>query len=135
MIVDTSALIAILLDESEGAKFSRLIEGDPAPKVSAGTYLETGIVFDARSGGLPGDLDTVLIDHGVSVVAMTAAHAALARAAYGWFGKGTGHPARLNFGDCLSCALAIDASEPLLFTGEDFRHTDVRDARVEARPG
>ena len=98
-------------------------------RVSAGTYIELGVVFDgSRNAALTRRLDEFLAEAKVIVESVTAEQARIAREAYRDFGKGSGHPARLNLGDCFAYALAKDKAEPLLFKGDDFRHTDVRRA-------
>lgn len=129
MIIDTSALIAILLDEPERENFERAIARDFDPRISAATYVEAGIVVDSRRDPMRSRfLDSFLSVADVAIEPFTAEQAIIAREAYRDFGKGTGHPASLNYGDCLSYALAKAFDEPLLFTGEDFAHTDVRRA-------
>src|SRR5690625_25537 len=107
--------------------------GADAVFMSAATYAESAIVVDRRDDPvLSRRFDEFLAAVGVEVVAVTAEQARIARAAYRDFGKGTGHPAALNFGDCFSYALSIERDHPLLFVGEDFVHTDVRVANREA---
>lgn len=128
MIVDTSAIVAILRREAEGAKFfDRVLDAD-RPAMSAATLVETAMVIEGRGGrGAGADLDRFLARAGVEIVAVTAENAQLARDAWRIWGKGN-HPARLNLGDCFSYALAQERDEPLLFKGEDFARTDVRRA-------
>lgn len=129
MIVDTSALVAILLGEPERDAFLGAIQDDPRSRLSAATYLETAVVVDGRRNPLLSRrFDELLDELGIGVVEVSAVQARIARAAYRDFGRGSGHPAALNFGDCFSYALAIDAREPLLWKGNDFGHTDVRPA-------
>lgn len=129
MIIDASALIAILLDEPERAAFERAIAQDFDPRISAATYVETGIVVDSRRDPMRSRyLDSFLAVADVAIEPLTAEQAVIAREAYRDFGKGSGHPANLNFGDCFSYALATACNEPLLFKGNDFTHTDVRRA-------
>lgn len=129
MIIDSSAIVAILLAEPERAAFLAAIQQDAAPAMSAASYLEVGMVVDGRGNPvLSRQYDALLEALGVEVVDATAQQARLARAAHRDFGRGSGHPARLNFGDCLSYAAAIDRGEPLLFKGDDFVHTDVTPA-------
>ena len=98
-------------------------------RVSAGTYVELGVVVDGRrNAALTRRLDELLEEAAVVIESVTPAQARIAREAYRDFGKGSGHPAQLNFGDCLAYALAKDKAEPLLFKGDDFHHTDVRRA-------
>lgn len=126
MIVDTSAIIAILRGEPDAHRFVDALGRATAPLLSAGTYLETAIVVDAnRDPVLSGRLDDLLSVAGVTVEPVTRRHAEIARRAYRDFGKGTGHPAGLNLGDCFAYALARATGEPLLFKGDDFVHTDV----------
>jgi ribonuclease VapC len=127
MIVDTSAVIAILKEERDAARFLRAIAVSTEPKrMSAGNYLEAGIVVDAnRNPLLSRRLDDLIVQTEIEVEAVTPQQAEIARAAYRDFGKGSGHPAGLNFGDCFAYALAKSTREPLLFKGDDFSHTDV----------
>jgi ribonuclease VapC len=129
MIVDSSALIAILKREPEGSAFSGTLEAAPDAKISAATYLEAAIVIDRlRDPMLSLLLDDVIERARISIEPLTAAQAKIARQAYRDYGKGSGHPAKLNFGDCFSYALARDKREPLLYKGDDFVHTDLRPA-------
>lgn len=127
MIVDTSALIAILRNEpSAGAMEERMLE-QPGLAISAANYLEASIVVDSQENPvLSRRLDEYLTVAGIRIADVTVRQAMIARQAYRDFGKGSGHPAQLNFGDCLAYALAKDRDEPLLFVGNDFSHTDVR---------
>jgi ribonuclease VapC len=128
MIVDSSALLAILLDESEAKRRSLAILSDEAPAISAATLLETSIVFETRVGeGGEGELDSLLTDLKLAVTPFSFEQATIAREAFRRYGKGH-HPARLNFGDCISYALAKEWSEPLLFKGDDFSRTDIEAA-------
>jgi ribonuclease VapC len=129
MIVDSSALVAILTDESGSTVLNDLLISTDGSAVSAASYLETGIVLDRhRRGPVSDALDDYLEGARLSVAPVTARQARIARAAYRDFGRGSGHPAKLNFGDCFAYALAIERDEPLLFKGDDFTHTDVRSA-------
>lgn len=129
MIIDTSAVIAILLDEPDARRFAEAVEGADLRHISAATYLEIGMVIDGRRNpALSRRLDEFLAEAGVVIEPVTPEQARIAREAYRDFGKGSGHPARLNFGDCFSYALAKDKTEPLLYKGDDFAHTDVRRA-------
>lgn len=126
MIIDTSAIIAILRDEPEGPRFSEAIEAAPLPKMSAVSYVEAGIVADAaRNPAISRQLDELIRIADIEVRPVTPEQARLAREAYRDFGRGSGHPARLNFGDCFAYALAKEAGEPLLFKGTDFLATDL----------
>ncbi len=125
MVLDTSAILAILLNEPEAPAFRLAIEADPVRLLSAANLLETAIVIEARVGEAGGrELDLLLHKAAVEVVAVDAAQAGLARHAYRQFGKGR-HLAGLNYGDCFAYALAQSAGEPLLFKGDDFSKTDV----------
>lgn len=127
MIVDTSALVAIMRNEPERGAFLAALSSSPA-RMSAVTYFELGIVIDsARDAGASAALDDWMRDFDIGIVPVTQETARLARSAYRTFGKGH-HPARLNFGDCFAYALAQEAGEPLLFKGSDFARTDVQPA-------
>ena len=126
MIVDTSALIAILKEEPESERFMTAMANGDALEMSAATYLESGIVADGNRNQLLSErLDAVIETFAIVIAPVTEAQARRARAAYRRFGKGSGHPAGLNFGDCFSYALAMEQGQPLLFKGEDFGQTDV----------
>lgn len=124
MVIDASALLAILLREPEAEDFSRSIAGDPKRLVSALSALEAAIVIHARKGpaGIR-ELDLLFHSAGVTVVSFDADQVLLARGAYEMYGKGH-HPAALNLGDCCSYALSRSSGEPLLFKGNDFSKTD-----------
>jgi ribonuclease VapC len=129
MIVDTSALVAILKREPEQAAFSARLEAEQNTKISAATYLETCIVIDGlRNPALSHLLDEIIERAQISIEPVTVEQAKIARQAYRDYGKGSGHPANLNFGDCISYALARVQREPLLYKGDDFVHTDLRSA-------
>ena len=128
MIVDTSAIIAILRDESDTENLSSAIESAEVRRVSAGTYVEAAIVVDAnRDPVLSRRLDSFLHQALITVEPVTVEQARIAREAYRDYGKGR-HRAGLNFGDCFAYALAKEKGEPLLFKGNDFRKTDVEPA-------
>jgi ribonuclease VapC len=125
MVVDTSALLAILLNEPDAAVYRSAIESAELRLVSAATVLEMGLVIETRLGEAAGrELDLLLHKAEFEIVSVDAEQAELGRGAFRRFGKGR-HPAGLNFGDCFSYALAIASGEPLLFKGDDFRKTDV----------
>jgi ribonuclease VapC len=127
MIADSSAVIAILADEPEAAEYTRAIEEAESVGISAANYLEAAIVVDGRRDAIGSRrFDEFLRESGMTIEPVTEEHAKLARSAYRDFGRGSGHPAKLNFGDCFAYALAKASGEPLLFKGDDFRHTDVR---------
>jgi ribonuclease VapC len=128
MVIDTSAIVAIALNEPEAAAFEERIADAPLRLISAATVLETAMVIETRLGEQGGaELDLWLHKAGVAVIAVDAEHADLARRAWRRFGKGR-HPAGLNFGDCFSYALAALTREPLLFKGDDFSKTDIEAA-------
>jgi ribonuclease VapC len=125
MVLDTSALLAILQDEPERRKFNEAIEAAEACYLSAASFVEVSIVVESRYGaeGLR-QLDAFLERAGVETAAVDLEQAKLARTAFSRYGKGR-HPAGLNYGDCFSYALARTLAEPLLYKGEDFARTDV----------
>ena len=126
MIIDTSVLVALILGEPEAAAFSKVIAAHPVRRISAASYVELAAVIDGRGDAvLSGVLDTTIQASSIEIAAFTPAQARLARIAYQQFGRGSGHPARLNMGDCFSYALARDLGEPLLFKGRDFALTDI----------
>jgi ribonuclease VapC len=126
MVIDTSALIALLRAEPETTNFIGAIAAASKRLLSAPSYVETAMVIVARSGSQGQDaLDRLIACLGIEVVAFTQEQAALAVTAYRQYGRGSGHPARLNFGDCFSYALAKLQGEPILFKGDDFVHTDL----------
>ncbi len=136
MIVDSSALMAILLDEKDAPDYSRAIRAATERRISAGTLLELSIVADALADLVARRrFDELLRITSLSVEPVTEEQARIGRQAYRDFGKGSGHPARLNFGDCFAYALAIDKGEPLLFKGSDFGQTGVRSALPSHSPG
>lgn len=125
MVIDTSAVVAILFDETPRPGLTRALEADPIRLISAATVLEAAMVVESRRGETAGrELDLLLHRAEVRTVDVTARHAELARSAWRRFGKGR-HPAGLNYGDCFSYALWSATGEPLLFVGDDFGRTDV----------
>ena len=125
MIVDTSAVLAVLFREPDAARFARAITSAPIRRMSAATLLETTIVLESRSGPAAGyELDAFLQEAEIELEPVTPEQAQAARRAWRRFGKGN-HPAGLNFGDCFAYALAEATREPLLFKGGDFELTDV----------
>lgn len=129
MIVDTSAIVAILKGEDDAARYAQAIAAADQRRISAASYLECGIVVDAQGDPIVSrGLDDLLREAEVAIEPVTERQARLARQAYADFGKGSGHPAALNFGDCLTYALALDLREPLLWKGEAFGHTGIRPA-------
>jgi ribonuclease VapC len=128
MIVDSSAIIAILRDEPDAAAMAEALQEAPIRRVSAVTYVEAAIVADNdRSPLLSRRFDGLVRDAQMLVEPVTARQAELARQAYRDFGKGR-HKAGLNLGDCFAYALAKEMDEPLLFKGDNFCHTDVEPA-------
>lgn len=128
MIVDTSALIAIVNAEPEAAAFVSRLSGEPHVRMSAVTLFEFGMVVDRwRNPRATAIAERLLLQIEVEIVSVDANAAAAARRAYVLYGKGF-HPAQLNFGDCFAYALAKETGEPLLFKGNDFALTDVEPA-------
>ncbi|PYT54178.1 MAG: hypothetical protein DMG43_07185 [Acidobacteria bacterium] len=126
MVIDTSALLAILLGEPERGKFLQLLSESETRLLSAANALETAIVVESRRGEAAGrELDLFLHRTKVEIVAVDAEQFSMARFAWRKFGKSR-HAAALNFGDCFAYALAKTSSEPLLAKGEDFRRTDLQ---------
>ncbi|HZY99202.1 MAG TPA: type II toxin-antitoxin system VapC family toxin [Candidatus Baltobacteraceae bacterium] len=126
MVIDTSALLAILGDEPERAQFAEAIEADPRRLVSAVTVVEASLVLESRYGSdAVDDLDLLLTKIDARIVSFGPSDVSATRAAYQRFGKGR-HAAALNFGDCFSYALSMETGEALLFKGADFSQTDLR---------
>jgi ribonuclease VapC len=135
MVLDTSALLAILMAEPEAEGFAIAIEHDPIRLVSAGSMLETAIVAESRwrdAGGR--ELDLLLFKTGITVISVDAEQVEIARQAFRLFGKGR-HPAGLNFGECFAYALSRVSGQPLLFKGDDFAQTDVERVEITEVPG
>ena len=129
MIIDTSALVAILRAEPEAPEIAKAIETDARRLISAVSYVEAAVVVDgARDPVASRKFDDLVREARFSIEAVTETQARIARDAYRDFGRGSGHKANLNFGDCFAYALAREKAEPLLFKGEDFRHTDIQAA-------
>ena len=125
MVVDTSALIALLGMEAEAARVAAALESEATRLISAATVVETGLVIESRYGAQGArELDLLIAKAELSIQPVTAEQAEVAREAWRRYGKGR-HPAGLNFGDCFSYALARTSGEPLLFKGDDFIHTDI----------
>jgi ribonuclease VapC len=124
VIVDSSALMAILEGKSEGEACLEAAARGPC-SMSTATWLEVGIVADQRSSGHGERLDDLVSLLEIELVPVNERHARVARTAYRRFGRGTGSQARLNLGDCFAYALSVTTGEPLLFVGEDFTQTDV----------
>jgi ribonuclease VapC len=129
VIVETSAVIAIVRREPDRDLFLAALDRSTVNRISAANYVEAAIVVDGnRDPVLSRYLDELLAASEVSIEPVTERQARIAREAYRDYGRGSGHPAGLNFGDCFAYALARDLGEPLLFKGDDFRKTDVRPA-------
>jgi ribonuclease VapC len=129
MVVDTSAMMAILFQEMDAGQFAGAMEAADRRLVSAANLVEMGIVSLRRGGAaLRSELNATLNEAAVEIVPVSEAHARAAIDAYARFGRGTGHPAGLNFGDCFAYALAKTADVPLLYKGGDFAMTDIRSA-------
>jgi ribonuclease VapC len=125
LVIDTSALVALLGMEAEAARLAAAIEADATRLISAASVVEAALVIEARFGPAGGrELDLLIAKAGLSVEPVTAEQAETARQAWRRFGKGR-HPAGLNYGDCFSYALAKVTGEPLLFKGTDFPQTDL----------
>ncbi|GAB7142706.1 type II toxin-antitoxin system VapC family toxin [Mycobacterium riyadhense] len=126
MVIDTSALVAMLNDEPEAGRFETAVEADHVRLMSTASYLETAIVIETRFGEPGGrELDLWLHRAAVDLVSVDPGQAEVARVAYRTYGKGR-HRAGLNYGDCFSYALAKVSGQPLLCKGDDFARTDIR---------
>jgi ribonuclease VapC len=128
MVIDTSAIVAIALNEPDATELEVRIADDPVRLVSAAIVLEATIVLESRLGDAGGrEFDLWLLKIGAEIVPVDAEQADAARRAWRRYGRGR-HPAALNYGDCFSYALAVTRGEPLLFKGDDFVKADVRRA-------
>jgi ribonuclease VapC len=129
VIVDTSALMAILRAEDDASEMAHAIERAQTRRISAANYVETAVVIDASRDPVASRRFDELVDTAeLHVEPVTYDQARIAREAYRDFGKGSGHRAGLNFGDCFAYALAKSTGEDLLFKGNDFGHTDITPA-------
>ncbi len=129
MIIDTSALLAILRDEPDAIEYAKALADASIRRISAANYVEAAAVIDASHDPVASRrFDELLREAQCVIEPVTEAQARIAREAYRDFGRGTSHPARLNFGDCFAYALAKAMNEPLLFKGNDFKYTDVAPA-------
>lgn len=129
MVIDTSAVVAILRHEPEAEDLLRRLTAQGLRRMSAASLLETAIVIEGKSQESGGEqLDLFIARAKIKIVPLTEEHARIARKAWRRYGKGQGHAARLNFGDCFSYALAKSLGEELLYKGSDFAHTDVKRA-------
>lgn len=131
MIIDTSALIAILRDEPEAPFYATAIERAVHRRISAANFLEAAVVIDGSHDPIASRrFDELVKEAGLVIEPVTESQARIARDAYRDFGRRSGHPAQLNFGDCIAYALAKVMGESLLFKGNDFSYTDVTQARA-----
>ena len=129
MVIDTSAIVAILFGEAEARRFARAIDRDTLRLMSAVSVLEATMVLESELGEAGGrELDLLLHRAGIEIVGFLPDQLDAARRAFRAYGKGR-HPAGLNFGDCFSYALARSTGQPLLFKGNDFARTDVEACR------
>ena len=125
MIIDSSAVVEILLDQPDAQRFVDAISGAERCRMSTATFLEMAIVLEGRGGAAAArQLDQFMERSAIELVPVTVEQAEAARDAWRRFGKGN-HPARLNFGDCFAYALAATTGEPLLCKGKDFALTDI----------
>src|SRR5712675_1268095 len=126
MIIDTSALVAILRAEPEAKDCAVAIERNQIRRVSAANFVETVLLIDGSRDPIASRrFDDLVKEAQIAIEPVTEVQARIAREAYRDFGKGSGHPTKLNFGDCFAYALAKTTGEPLLFKGDDFVHTDI----------
>jgi len=129
MIVDASAIVAVVRREPDRERLLTALSTSQRNIMSAANYLEAAIVVDgSRDPALSRYFEDFLGAAEMMIESVTERQAQIAREAYRDYGRGSGHPARLNFGDCFAYALARDRQEPLLFKGEDFHHTDIEPA-------
>lgn len=129
MIIDASALVAILRDEPDASVYARAIEAASRRRVCAVNFVEAALVIDGSRDPIASRrFDELFTAAQLVIEPVTVEQARLARETYRDFGKGSGHPARLNFGDCFAYALAKVANEPLLYKGDDFSRTDLQSA-------
>jgi len=134
MVIDTSAVLAILLGEEDAGRYVQIIAASQQNAMSAANWLEAAIVIDCRGDAVASrEFDRFFRTSGIAVEPVTPEHAAIARQAYREFGKGR-HPAGLNLGDTFAYALAKSLDEPLLFKGNDFSQTDIEAVVDPKRP-
>ena len=132
MIVDSSVLIALILQEPGHQKVGRVLRVEDTLHMSTATWVELGVVADRRLSEVNQHrLDAMIDGLGIVLVPLSVAQARRARQAHRRYGPGSGSAARLNMGDCYSYALAIELDEPLLFVGDDFAHTDVQRVNLD----
>jgi ribonuclease VapC len=129
MIADSSALLAILFAEPDRERYAEALDVDPAPRLSTVNFVAVAVRVDVGGNPIASDaFDDLVKEAGIKIEPVTPEQAYLARRAYRAYGRGSGSPARLNFGDCFAYALAKATGEPLLFKGDDFGHTDIESA-------
>lgn len=128
MVIDTSAIMALLLKEPERDRIARSLAVAGGAKLSAGSWIELGAVLTRRYDDLKSELGEAMETFAIVIAPLTVEQAEIGHDAYRRFGIGSGHPARLNFGDCFAYALAKSLNEPLLFKGDDFAQTEVTPA-------
>ncbi|HUO85036.1 MAG TPA: type II toxin-antitoxin system VapC family toxin [Thermoanaerobaculia bacterium] len=127
MIIDSSAILAILFGEPDAPAYARAIVAAEVRRISAANWLETAIRIDSGAGAIASNaFDDLIREASIEVMPVTHEQARIARSAYRAYGKGSGHPAQLNFGDCFAYGLAKVTGEPLLFKGTDFSETDIQ---------
>ncbi len=124
MIVDSSAMLAVIQGEADATACAELLIQEDC-RVSVANWLEASIVVDNRSVSTQRDFEDLRTVAGIALEPVTAEQAQIAREAYRRYGRGSGHPAKLNFGDCFAYALAVITGERLLFVGDDFSATDI----------
>ncbi len=127
MIVDSSAILAVVLNDADEERFARALLAAPALRMSAANWVETTIVVDGRDPAVASRFEDLMAFLGVEIVPVSVDQAYRARLAYRDYGRGY-HAARLNYGDCFAYALAKESGEPLLFKGDDFTRTDIEPA-------
>lgn len=129
MIVDSSALLAILFSETDAERYAQALAHASESRISAANWVETAIRIDHGNNAIASNaFDDLVREAGIIITPVSAEQAVIARHAYRAYGKGTSHPAQLNFGDCFSYALAKSTGEALLYKGLDFPHTDIPSA-------
>jgi len=125
MIIDSSAVVALVEHEPEASRLAEIIKTTETPRMSVANWLETCLVLDKRTPEHPRKLDELVKDLRIELVPVDLTQARVARDAHRRYGRNSGSPAKLNYGDCFAYALAITTGDTLLFKGEDFTHTDV----------
>jgi ribonuclease VapC len=129
MIVDASAFIAVLKAEPDAGLYAQAVRSSRIRRISAVNFVEASIAIDGgRNPVTRGEFDDLFLDMGLTIELVTEEQARIARDAYRDYGRGSEHPAKLNFGDCFAYALAKTMREPLLYKGNDFVHTDIKSA-------